>query len=307
MNRIAGIVVAAIGFVIAVMSVLKVVPGITSTGVMLIILGGLVIGLSFVSAPDPGDTERMSTPSSLINIFLSPGEVFQNLRRHPRWLVAALIMTLMSATFSNLFLYRLTPERVTNFAIDKTLEMPMMNDDARKQVEAGRPAALADARNPVTRAGQAVGGFAWAIIGYSLLAGIFLLFALAMGGKINFFQAFSIAVYANFPLAVIRFILNTVLLFIKDPTDIHPITGQSSLIQDNFSFLVVPAEHPVIYTFLATISILGIYWIWMNATGLKNGGERVTGTTGWAASLSVYGLLMMLAVSMAALFPGFIG
>ena len=41
--------------------------------------------------------------------------------------------------------------------------------------------------------------------------------------------------------------------------------------------------------------------------GLKNGGERVTGTTGWAASLTVYGLLMMLAVSMAALFPGFIG
>lgn len=44
--------------------------------------------------------------------------------------VALLIMTVLSAVYANLFLYRVTPERITNFTIDKTLEMSFLNDDA---------------------------------------------------------------------------------------------------------------------------------------------------------------------------------
>ncbi|MEO8649308.1 MAG: YIP1 family protein, partial [Acidobacteriota bacterium] len=266
MNRIAGIVVAAIGLIIAVLGVLKVLPGLTQTGVMLIVLGGLIIGLSFISGPDPGDTPRESTPSTLVNIFFSPTEVFQQLRRHPRWLAAALIMSLMTAVFSNLFLYRLTPERVTNFTIDKTLEMSFLNDDARKQIESGRKDAIDQAKNPVIRAGQAVSSFGGLVIWFAFLGLFFFVFVLAMGGKLNYWQAFSAAVYASFPVAVIRFILNTIILFVKDPVDIHPITGQSSLVQDNLSFLVTASEHPVIYTVLASLSLLWFYWIFLNIT-----------------------------------------
>ena len=306
MNRLAGIIVAALGFVIAVLSILKVLPGLTQAGVMMLVLGGLIIGLSFVDGPEKDETERMSTPSTLLNIFFSPSEVFQNLRRHPRWLVAALVMGIMSATYSNLFMHQLTPERVTNYAIDKSKEISFLNDEARNQIEAGRADAIAQARDPIVRVGQAITGFGWAVIGFSFLAIIFFLFALAMGGKINWWQAFSVAVYAAFPIAVIRFILNTTILFIKDPTDIHPITGQSSLIQDNLSFLVTASDNPVIYTFLSTLSLLSIYWVWLNATGLKNAGERVSGSIGWTASLVIYGVLILLAVVSAFLFPGFI-
>ena len=129
---------------------------------------------------------------------------------------------------------------------------------------------------------------------------------MAMGGKINFWQAFSTAVYASFPVSVLRFILNTTILFIKDPTDIHPILGQQSLIQDNLNFLVLASEHPVIFTLLGSISLLGFYWLWMTATGLKNAGERVTGTIAWSATIGIFLLLIMLGVAMAALFPSFI-
>ncbi len=308
MNRIAGIVFAAIGLIVAVLGATKVVPGLTAPGVFMILLGGLVIGLSFISLPQDDGVERMPTASTIVNLFFSPTEVFKNLRSHPRWLVAALLTVFMSVTFSNLFNMRLGYDRVQNYAIDKTLEMPMIanNEEARKQIEAGRAKQLEDAKNPVLRVAQIPAAFAGFTALYALLALVYFLFAMAMGGKLNFWQAFSAAVYASLPVNIIKFVINTIILFIKDPTDIHPITGQSSLIQDNFSFLVVPAEHPVIYTFLGTISLLGIYWIWMNATGLKNVGERDSGTIGWAASLTVYGVLILLAVSMAALFPNFI-
>lgn len=306
MNRIAGIIVAAVGLLIAVLSILKVVPGITSTGVALILLGGLIIGLSFVAKPDTEGVPPMSTPETLAGIFYAPSEVFQNLRRHPRWLAAVLIMSVLSAVFYNLFVYRLTPERLTNYTIDKTLEMPIMNEEAKKQVESGRAQAIADSKNPVMRAGQAVNGFVGQVFLYAFLGAIYFVFALSMGGKMNFWQAFAAAVYASFPVAVIRFLLNSIILFIKDPTDIHPILGQGSLIQDSLNFLVEPAQSPVLYSLLGAFSLFAFYWIFMNVTGLKNTGERVSPTVAWSATLAVFFLGVFFSVALAFMFPSFI-
>ena len=313
MNRLAGIIVAAIGLLAAVLNILKVIPGATGSawtfaGVMMILLGGLIIGLSFINKPDPEGVERMSTPSTLLKIFFSPSEVFQNLRRHPRWLVAVIVMALLASVYSALCMQRLTPERIANYTIDKTLEMPMVagNEQARQRVEEGRKDAIADAKSPVSQAGRAVTSFASQIIWYTILAGIFLLFAMAMGGSMYFWQAFSAAVYAAFPVAVIRFILNTLLLYIKDPSDIHPILGQGSLVQDNLSFLVKSADNPVIYTFLSSLSLIWFYWIFMNAIGLKNAGEKVSGSIAWTAVLVVWGVVVLLGMAAAWAFPSFI-
>lgn len=305
MHRLAGIIVAAAGLLIAVLSLLKVIPGLSFTGFLLLLLGILVIGLSFIQKPAPKEAERMSTTSTLLNIFFSPFEVFQNLRRHPRWLVAVLIMSILSAVYYNAFLYRLTPELVTNYSIDKTLEMPMINAEARRQIEANRAQTIAENKNPVLRAAQSVNGFVGKVFLYAFYAGIFFLFALAMGGQMNFWQAFSAGVYAYFPIAVIRFVLNTVILFIKDPVDIHPILGSSTLINDNLSFLVASSENPVIYTVLSTFGVLTFLWIWFNVTGLKNTAEKISPTVAWAATLTVFFLEFMLGVAMAALFGNF--
>lgn len=309
MNRLAGIIAGVCGVLVIVLSLLKVVPSLTSTGISLILLGVLVVGLSFIPKPETGDTPRMSTAGSLVNIFFSPGEVFQNLRRHPRFLAAILLMSVMSAVFFNLFLYRLTPERVVNYTIDKTLEMPMLanNEDARKQVEAGRGDALEQNKNPVLRAGQAVNSFIGQIFLYSFFALIFFLFALAMGGQMNFWQAFSAAVYAAFPVAVIRFIIGTIILFVKNPEDIHPILGQSTLVQDNLSFLVNPGESAVLFVLLGSFSLLMFYWLWMNATGIKNAGEKVTPTIAWSATLTLFFIFILLGVVSAWAFSGFMG
>jgi hypothetical protein len=313
MNRLAGIVIAGLGLLAAVLNILKVVPGVTGSawtvaGVTMIVLGGLIIGLSFIDKPPSEGVERMSTGSTLLNIFFSPSEVFQNLKRHPRWLVAVIMMALLSAVYATLFYQRLTPERIANYTIDKTLEMPMVanNEQARKQVEDGRKDAIEDAKSPASQAGRAVSGFAWQVIGITILAAIFMLFALAMGGTLYFWQAFSAVAYAALPVAVIRFILNTVLLYIKDPSEIHPILGQSTLIQDNLNFLVKASENPVIYSFLGSFSLLWIYWIFLNGIGLKNAGEKVSGSIAWTAVLVVWVVIVLLGMGAAWAFPSFI-
>ena len=306
MNRVAGIIVAVVGLVIAGLSVANILPALTQTGVLLFLLGLLVIGLSFVRKPETEDAPRMSTFETLAGIFYAPAAVFQNLRRHPRWLVAVLVMSVLSAVYYNAFLYRLTPERVANYAIDKTLEMPMMSsEEARRGIEAGRAASIEANKNPVLRAGQAVNSFVGQVFLYAFLAAVFLIFALAMGGKINYWQAFAAAVYASFPVAVIRYVLNAIILFIKDPVDVHPIIGQSSLIQDSLNFLVTPSASPVLYTLLSAFSLLAFYWIFMNVTGLKNAGERVSPTIAWSAILTLFFIGVALSVVFALLFPSF--
>src|SRR5205823_2483049 len=136
-------------------------------------------------------------------IFFSPSEVFRNLRRHPRWLVALLLMTVLSATYTNLFISHIGAERIANYGTDKALEISFLGDDQRKAIEANRQKSIDDLKNPVIRAGQAVSSFSARVLWFSFLAAVFFVFALAMGGKVNYWQAFSAAVYASFAVNVI--------------------------------------------------------------------------------------------------------
>jgi hypothetical protein len=205
-----------------------------------------------------------------------------------------------------LFIYRLTAERVVNYTVDKTLEMPMLNDEARKQIEAGRESAIEENRNPISKAGQAVSSFGATVLRYSLYALVFLIFAMVMGGKINFWQAFSVAVYAAFPVAVVSSFLSIIILFLKDPVDIHPILGQGNLVQENLGFLFRPAERPALYAFASHISLFWFYWLWLIATGFKNTGDRISTSAAWATALFLFGVLLVFGVASSFLFSSFL-
>jgi hypothetical protein len=298
MNRLAGIIVAVVGLIICVLSIVRVLPGLVSTGVALMLLGGLLFGLSFVKRPDTEGVEKVSTPATLGGVYFSPGDTFKNLRFHPRWFVPLLIVSALSATYTNVFLQRLGPERVTNYAIDKTLQMSFLNEEARKQIEAGRAEAIAENKDPIRRTGQAVNGFVASVFWAAFIAVIFLLFAVAMGAKLNYWQAFSIG--------AVRYLLSLLFLFLKDPADIHPLIGQGSLVQDNLNFLVSPADNPVLYVVLSAFSILGLYWIILTVIGLKNAGERVSGSTAWTAALALWITGLVLSAVLAMIFPSFL-
>lgn len=308
MKLYGGIGLAALGILIVVAGVLNVIPGATAGGVWTIIAGLVVIGLSFIKGPDPEETERMSTAETLTGIFFSPGETFQNLRRHPRWLVAMIVMTIFSTIFMGLFYYRVTPERITNYSIDKTLESSMVssNEEAKKQIEAGRADAIAIAKNPLSRAAASVSMFSSYVVGTAFLSAVFFVFLMVLGGTINYWQAFSAVIYAWFPVSLIRSVLGSIILFIKDPNQIHPILGQQGgLISDNLGFLVLPSESPVLFTLLSSLGLIALYGLWLNATGLKETGERVSNGSAWTAAVSLWIVGVLISMVMAMLFGSF--
>lgn len=126
-----------------------------------------------------------------------------------------------------------------------------------------------------------------------------------MGGQVNFWQAFSVAAYNVFPIYLLTYLLSLIILIIKDPADIHPIIGQTSLLQDSLGFLVGAGANPVLFSLLSTFSLLGFYRLWLNVTGLKNAGERVSSAIAWTASFTVWILGIVFAVVIALLFGNF--
>ena len=308
MNRFHGIIVAVVGLLITGLSAVKVLP-LLSTGSAVIFLGLLLVGLSFIRKPDTDDTPRMSTPETLGAIFYAPTEVFRNLRRHPRWLVVLILSAIFSSVYSTAFFYRLTPERIINYQVDKTLQMPMVanNEQAVKSIQENRPQQIADEKNPIIRVGKGINSFVGLVFLTAFLSLIYWIFSMAMGGQLNFWQAFSSTAYTIFPVSAITYLLSLVILFIKDPSDIHPLLGQNTLVQDNLSFLFNPGEHPVIFSLLSLLGIVSFYRLWLNATGLKNAGERVSSTIAWSAALTIFAVGLLLAGISGYFFGNFLG
>lgn len=305
MRRYAPLIVVGVGVVMLVLGFANIVPQITSAGGMLVFFGLVWFGLSFIPQPEAVSDERpMPVMESLTKIFYSPAEVFRNLRRHPQWFAPLLIVTIVSGFYLAAFTQRVGPQKISDFIVEKTEQSGFQIPP--DQIAKMRKDQLEQLTDPVYKVANAISGFAGSFAGFAFLAAIYLLIVLAMGGSINFWQAFSAVVYAIFPVAVIRYLLSGVILFIKDPAEIHPVIGQQTLVTDNLGVLVNPADSAILWVVLSAFGVLSFYGLWLMATGLKNAGERVSASAAWMAAVVVWVLGLALLSVWVALFPGFV-
>jgi hypothetical protein len=297
-------IVFGIGILLVVAAVLKVPVGF-GPGLLLAFLGLVLFGLSFISQTQAAtDAEPpMSFFDRLTNIFFAPSSVFRNLRAHPNWLVALIICSLLSFAYSTAFVQRLTPERIISFTTDKVIErfnIPAEQGEKMKEQQ------IADAKSPAKVAGNAVTTFVGLFILSAIFAGLYMLLVMLFGGRLGFWQGLSLAVWAAVPPVIIGRVLSLVLLYLKDPDDIHPILGQGGLVTDNLGALVKPGEHPVIFAVLSAFGVLAFYHLWLTATGLRNTGERVSSGSAWTIAIIFWGIGLLFAVASSALFGSFI-
>lgn len=298
-------IVFGIGVVLLVFGLTGILPGLAGAGGGLIFLALVLFALSFIPRPDTAsDQPAMSAPETLMKIFFSPSEVFRNLRHHPRWLAALLVMSILGGIYLFAFAQRLTAERIGNFMSDKITQSGFQIPEER--LAQMRRDNINQYKEPLRQAGSAVSGFVGWFVYFAIVAAIYFGIILAMGGRINFWQALSATVYAFFPVIVIERILSLVILFLKDPGDIHPLLGQQSLVQDNLGVLFNPAANPVLFSLAASIGLLSLYGLWLTATGLKNAGEKVSGGAAWTAALVVWLFSVAFRAAAAAIFPGFL-
>lgn len=297
-----------IGLILVGTGIARVIPGGISTGAMLAVWGIILFAFSFIPLPVVPESEEapMSFLEKLAGIFFEPTRVFKNLRVHPHWVGAFLVIVVLTTIYSFAFVQRITAERIVDHMTTKMSEMGPPFAPPPERIEQMKTDQLTALKNPFERAGTVVktaaGLFIWAAAGAALC----LLGILAFGGRINYWQALCVVFYAWLPMAVIQKVLGVVILYLKSPDDLHPILNQETTLQDNLGILFSAATNPVLFVLASFIGLTWFYYVWLRAKGLTNAGYRVKSGAGWGVSITLFLAFMILVTVWTSLFPSFI-
>jgi hypothetical protein len=238
------------------------------------------------------DGPSLSTSETLTGIFFEPGRVFESFRPKPRFLVAGLIVLAAIMAYTTVFYSHVGFEEVMRAAIE---ESPQAANLSPEQKEAG----LRFWTGPI---GKAI-AFASPVFAIPLVfaagAGLYLLGVMAMGKSTTYSRTLSVWVYSSMPPILIAMLLNIVLVFVK--TVEGPELVQASrrgLVRANLSFLVNPAENPVIATLLGAFDVFTFYGLFLAALGLHKVARLSKGSAwGIVLALWIIGLVVKLAFS----------
>ncbi|MDT4898098.1 MAG: hypothetical protein QOH25_3175 [Acidobacteriota bacterium] len=310
MRRIVGIIVFAVGLILLLSHVLGLIPGIKWLGIFGMFIGAACFGLSFIPQPAPGANapNPLSAADRVTGVFYEPEPVFRNLKHYPRWLAAFLVLVVFGVGYQLAVIQRLGPERIAEDRANRIIEggflqgAPISPDDFR-QAQIAQAISTATF-NKVTLPLWATGG---TLLFLLALAGLYLLGVLAFGGRINYWQAVSVAAYSAVPPTVILTILNLILLYTQSIDDIIPLRAQQQgLARADLSILFSPSLHPFLYTLASFIGLFSIYRLWLTASGLKNTSEKIKGGSGWAIALMLWLLGALLTTVLVMLAPTFV-
>jgi hypothetical protein len=301
--RIPAIVLFVLGLIILVAGIAKILPGGFGTGAVFAFFGIVLFVFSFIRLPQVsgGDEAPMSEVEKLGAIFYAPSRVFRSLRTHPTWLAAFLVIGAVNAVYSFAFVQRLTPERIVEFTFDKLAESPIKPPN----MEQAKEEALKEAKQPVQRVQSAAKGFVGLFVLVALVAGLCLLGVLAFGGRINYWQALAAVIWGYLPVILITKLVSLVILYIKAPEDIHPILNAETLLQDNLGILFSPADHPALFVLGSVIGVLSFYGLWLRVKGLQHAGTKVSSSTAWGVSITLFVLALIVGMIFATLFSSF--
>jgi Yip1 domain len=305
MRRIAGVVIFVLGLVLTVLGLTKILPGAAQTGISGIFIGLVVFGLSFIpQAEAPPEAQApLSWIERVTGIFYEPARVFQNLRLHPRWLAGFLTIAVFAAIYHVAFTKRLTPEVIAMAPIEKTIEGGFIPAERADLIREQTREAAKSPMIWVTGTLAETGGI---FLFCCFLAAVFLVLTLIFGGRLNFWQALCVSVYAILPVIVIDKALSLVLLYIKQPDDIDPLKGARGLVRADLGILFKASEHPFLYVLGGSIGLLTLYGLWLEATGLRYTSEKLSSGSAWTIALILWAIGLLFGLGAAALFPTFL-
>lgn len=304
----AGIALVVVGIIIIVVGLpmIGLIIGGIGTGAAICVLGILLFAFSFMRMPAVENAPpKMSTVGTLTGIFFEPTSVFRNLRAHPQFLAAILIAGAMNGAYSVAFTHRLTPERIINFTMDKLEDSPIKPPP--EAMAKARTEGVEQAKAVTFQVGDFVKKVVGAFFGVAFVAALALLGVLVFGGRMHYWQTYAVVAYVSLPVVLIQKIISFVILYIKSPDDIHPLLGQETLVYDNLGLLIAAKDHPVLFVIATSVGVLSFYRVWLTATGLREGGYKVSSSAGWGTAITVFSLFLLLGIAAAAVFGSMFG
>ena len=293
-----------IGLIILVASIVGLIPRGFATAASFCFLGIVLFGLSFIRLPlVPQKEEPLSLMQKVTGIFFEPSRVFRNLREHPRWFGAFIIIAVLSAIYSLAFIQRITPERIAEHTKTQMEAFGNLVPPEAREVQA---AEVLDAnKNPVRRVASVLNVFPVLFLFLTLVGVLSMLGVLIFGGRINFWQSVAVTFYVALPVVIITKVMGLIILYLKSPDDLHPILNRDTTLQDNFSILFSPADHPVLFVMASFIGLTSFYGLWLRAKGLHLGATKASSGAGWGVSITLWLLGLFILTMVAFLWPSF--
>ncbi|MDQ3800134.1 MAG: YIP1 family protein [Acidobacteriota bacterium] len=228
-----------------------------------------------VKAAEP---PQMSEAATLGGIFFEPGRTFEDLRRKPRFILATIIICVLTSVFMFAFWQKMGEERYRRFIVEQIEKNPQAGSLSSEQKQQSINLQLLITRVVI----YALPVFV--IVGIALGGLIYWLAGKAMGGSLNYLHGVSVWVYASLPIAVVFTLANFIVLFLKPADEIDIAASQRGLISANPGFLVDGKEMPVLATLLSTFDLFQI-WGWVLAAIGLHKVAKISSGAAWAIIL----------------------
>jgi membrane protein, antimicrobial resistance system len=237
-----------------------------------------------VPPPDPGPD--MSTAQTLSGIFFEPGRTFDALRKRPRFLIAALIMMLLTAGVTVVLYQRID---MGQFIRDKMERSSRSANQTEEQKEMG------------VKFGKILGYVSplFVPIGIAFGAALYLLGVMAFGGSISYKKSVAVWTYSSLPPAILGTIIVILVLFLKTAETIDP----EHLLVTNPGAFMSTESSPVLVAVLSQFDLLAFYGLFLAAIGLRNVAKISSGSA-WGIVLGLHLIRAILAIASAAIFGG---
>src|SRR5436309_1909134 len=83
---------------------------------------------------DPQEQPQMSEAASIGNVFIEPGNVFKDMRRKPRFLLASLLLVVLFSAFQLIFVEKVGLENIVRARIESSKSTRDMSTDQKEDL-----------------------------------------------------------------------------------------------------------------------------------------------------------------------------
>ena len=228
---------------------------------------------------------EMSTAETLTGIFFEPSRTFEALRARPRFLVAALIIFLMTCAVTAVMYMRVDMGQYIRDRIEKSPNAAQISEQQKEtQIRVGKIIGMVLIPLSVP-------------IVIALGSALYMLLVMAFGGSITYGKSVAVWTYSWLPPAVFGTVIALLVLFLKSPDSIVP----ENLVATNPGALLGEDASKVVVAFLRQIDLLRFYGLFLAALGLRKVAKISSGAA-WGVVLTLFILGLLFAVGSAALF-----
>jgi hypothetical protein len=248
-------------------------------------------------APQPAyagaSAQDMSTPATLSGIFFEPSRTFEALRERPRFLVAGIIILVLSVLVTFIIFNKID---YAAFMREQITKGPNGDKMSPEQVDA----AVGFYTGPIGK----VVVYLFPIIGTAIYiaagGALYLLGSLLMSGTMRYKQALSVWTYSSFAPGVLSVLASIVIVLITPAEDINP-SQPGGLVRANLAVILPHGSSPALGALLGSFDIFTFYGLFLAAVGLRKVGKMSSGAA-WTVAIGLWVIGVLLKVGWAALF-----